>query len=51
MPMLFALALSVGVLAVVDTWLFVGPLATTALAGLVWIPSSLGVATSTPAAG
>ncbi len=32
-----ALALSVGVLAVLDTWLFVGPLATTALAGLVWI--------------
>lgn len=32
-----ALALSVGVLAVVDTWLFVGPLATTALAGLIWI--------------
>lgn len=37
MPMLYALALSVGVLAVVDTWLFVGPLASTALAGLVWI--------------
>ena len=37
MPMLFALALSVGVLAVIDTWLYVGPLATTALAGLVWI--------------
>jgi hypothetical protein len=35
--MLFALALSVGVLAVIDTWLYVGPLATTALAGLVWI--------------
>lgn len=32
-----ALALSVGVLAVLDTWLFVGPLASTALAGLVWI--------------
>ncbi|GAA0271588.1 hypothetical protein GCM10009127_09780 [Alteraurantiacibacter aestuarii] len=32
-----ALALSVGVLAVLDTWLFVSPLATTALAGLVWI--------------
>ena len=37
MPMLFALALSVGVLAVIDTWLYVDPLATTALAGLVWI--------------
>jgi hypothetical protein len=35
--MLFALALSVGVLAVIDTWLYVGPLATTMLAGLVWI--------------
>jgi len=32
-----ALALSVGVLAVLDTWLYVGPLAETALAGLVWI--------------
>lgn len=32
-----ALAVSVGVLAVLDTWLFVSPLATTALAGLVWI--------------
>lgn len=32
-----ALAVSVGVLAILDTWLFVGPLATTALAGLVWI--------------
>lgn len=37
MPALIALALSVGILAVIDTWLFVGPLATTALAGLVWI--------------
>ncbi|AKH43901.1 hypothetical protein FHS61_002692 [Altererythrobacter atlanticus] len=37
MPALFALAVSVGVLAVVDTWLFVGPLAATSLAGLVWI--------------
>lgn len=36
MPALFALALSVGVLAVLDTWLFVGPLATL-LPGLVWI--------------
>lgn len=32
-----ALAVSVGVLAILDTWLFVGPLATTALAGFVWI--------------
>ena len=32
-----ALALSVGVLAVLDTWLYVGPLATTILTGLVWI--------------
>lgn len=32
-----ALALSVGVLAVVDTWLFVGPLSTSIVAGLVWI--------------
>lgn len=37
MPALIALALSVGVLAVVDTWLYFGPLASTALAGLVWI--------------
>ena len=37
MPALIALALSVGVLAVIDTWLFVGPLAATGLAGLVWI--------------
>ncbi|MXP42161.1 DUF1097 domain-containing protein [Altererythrobacter soli] len=37
MPALFALALSVGVLAVIDTWLYVGPLAATSLAGLVWI--------------
>lgn len=36
MPALFALALSVGLLAVVDTWLFVGPLAAM-LPGLVWI--------------
>jgi len=36
MPALFALALSVGVLAVVDTWLFVVPLAAF-LPGLVWI--------------
>jgi hypothetical protein len=32
-----ALAVSVGLLAVLDTWLYVGPLATTAVAGLVWI--------------
>lgn len=32
-----ALALSVGVLAVLDTWLYVGPLSSTILAGLVWI--------------
>ena len=32
-----ALALTVGLLAVLDTWLYVGPLATTVLAGLVWI--------------
>ena len=37
MPALIALALSVGLLAVVDTWLYFGPLASTALAGLVWI--------------
>jgi hypothetical protein len=37
MPALIALALSVGVLAVVDTWLYVSPLAATSLAGLVWI--------------
>lgn len=37
MPALIALALSVGGLAVLDTWLYVGPLASTALAGLVWI--------------
>ncbi len=36
MPALLALALSVGILAVVDTWLFVVPL-TTMLPGLVWI--------------
>lgn len=37
MPALFALAASVGLLAVLDTWLYVGPLSTTILAGLVWI--------------
>ena len=36
MPALFALATSVGLLAVLDTWLYVGPLAATVLAGLVW---------------
>lgn len=36
MPALIALALSVGVLAVLDTWLFVVPLAAF-LPGLVWI--------------
>ena len=36
MPKLIALAVSVGVLAVIDTWLFVSPLATL-LPGLVWI--------------
>ena len=36
MPALFALAASVGLLAVLDTWLFFGPLATL-LPGLVWI--------------
>lgn len=36
MPALIALAVSVGLLAVVDTWLFVVPLAAT-LPGLVWI--------------
>jgi len=37
MPAIIALAASVGVLAVLDTWLFVGPLSTTLVAGLVWI--------------
>jgi hypothetical protein len=36
MPALIALAVSVGLLAVLDTWLFVVPLAAT-LPGLVWI--------------
>ena len=36
MPALFALATSVGLLAVLDTWLYVGPLAATILTGLVW---------------
>ena len=37
MPALIALAASVGLLAILDTWLYVGPLASTSLAGLVWI--------------
>ena len=37
MPALIALTVSVGVLALIDTWLYFGPLASTALAGLVWI--------------
>lgn len=38
MPALFALAASVGLLAVLDTWLYFGPvLSTSILAGLVWI--------------
>lgn len=37
MPALIALALSVGVLAVIDTWLYFGPLASTLVTGLVWI--------------
>jgi hypothetical protein len=37
MPALIALTISVGGLALIDTWLYFGPLATTALAGLVWI--------------
>jgi threonine/homoserine efflux transporter RhtA len=32
-----ALATSVGLLAVLDTWLFFGPLSTTLVAGLVWV--------------
>jgi hypothetical protein len=32
-----ALAVSVGLLAVLDTWLYVGPMGTGMLAGLVWI--------------
>jgi hypothetical protein len=37
MPAYFALAASVGLLAVLDTWLFIGPLSTTILAGLIWV--------------
>ena len=32
-----ALALTVGVLAVLDTWLYIGPLGTSLIAGLVWV--------------
>ncbi|MCL6250331.1 DUF1097 domain-containing protein [Altererythrobacter sp. KTW20L] len=32
-----ALAVSVGLLAVLDTWLFFGPLSATLVAGLVWV--------------
>jgi hypothetical protein len=32
-----ALAVTVGVLAVLDTWLYIGPLGTTILAGLIWV--------------
>ena len=37
MPAYFALATSVGLLAVLDTWLFFGPLAATFVTGLVWV--------------
>src|SRR5690606_22113786 len=37
MPAYFALAASVGLLAVLDTWLFFGPLEATLVAGLVWV--------------
>ena len=37
MPALIALAASVGLLAVLDTWLFFGPLSGTLVAGLVWV--------------
>jgi hypothetical protein len=37
MPALIALAASVGLLAVLDTWLFFGPLAESLVAGLVWV--------------
>ena len=37
MPAVIALALSVGVLAVIDTWLFIGPLATSIVGGLIWV--------------
>jgi hypothetical protein len=32
-----ALALSVGLLAVLDTWLYIGPLGTSLVAGLIWV--------------
>ena len=32
-----ALAVSVGLLAVLDTWLYIGPLATSLVAGLIWV--------------
>ena len=32
-----ALALTVGLLAVLDTWLYIGPLGTSLVAGLVWV--------------
>lgn len=37
MPAVIALALSVGVLAFIDTWLYIGPLDTTILHGLIWV--------------
>ena len=37
MPALIALAVSVGLLAVLDTWLYIGPLNSTILAGLIWV--------------
>lgn len=37
MPAYFALAISVGLLAALDTWLFFGPLEATFVAGLVWV--------------
>jgi hypothetical protein len=32
-----SLAVTVGVLAVLDTWLYIGPFSTTILAGLIWV--------------
>jgi len=32
-----ALAVSVGLLAVLDTWLYIGPLATSIVGGLIWV--------------
>lgn len=37
MPAVIALALSVGLLAGIDTWLYIGPLASTILHGLIWV--------------